>query len=82
MPIKFETIYDTMTLIRAGKKEELPFEILDGPVDRQDRTRSLTSPISPLKAPTPKKLSSDRKVYSAHSALKISKPPPLDFLRN
>jgi UDPglucose--hexose-1-phosphate uridylyltransferase len=32
MPITFETLYDTMTLMRAGKKEELPFEIRTDPL--------------------------------------------------
>ena len=45
MPITFETLYDTMTLIRAGKKEEIPFEILYGPFDRHDGT-CLQPPIS------------------------------------
>lgn len=32
MPITFKTIRDTMTLIRAGKKEEIPFEIRTDPL--------------------------------------------------
>ena len=32
MPITFETLYDTMTLIRAGKKEEIPFGIRRDPL--------------------------------------------------
>jgi galactose-1-phosphate uridylyltransferase len=32
MPITFETLHDTMTLIRAGKKEEIPFEIRTDPL--------------------------------------------------
>ena len=82
MLITFETLYDKMTLIREGKREEIPFEIRTGPSDRHVGTCLEPSHISPRKAPISKKLSSDRKAYSAHSAPRISKTPPLDSLMN
>jgi UDPglucose--hexose-1-phosphate uridylyltransferase len=50
MPITFETLYDTMTLIRAGKKEEIPFEIRTDPLTgRTGRVFNL--PYQPPKTP-------------------------------
>jgi len=50
MPITFEPLYDTMTLIRAGQKEEIPFEIRTDPLTGATG-RILNLPYSPPKSP-------------------------------
>ena len=50
MPITFETLYDTMTLIRAGKKEEIPFEIRTDPLTGTTG-RVFNLPYHPPKSP-------------------------------
>ncbi len=50
MPITFETIHDTMTLVRAGKKEEIPFEIRTDPLTGMT-ARILNLPYQPPKSP-------------------------------
>ncbi len=64
MPITFETLYDKMTLIREGKRQEITFEIRTGPFDRYDRTR-LQPPLSAFpKIPNIEEPSSVRRGYS------------------
>ena len=50
MPIKFEKLHDTMTLIRAGKREEIPFEIRTDPLTGTTG-RILNLPYQPPKIP-------------------------------
>ena len=50
MPIAFEPIHDTMTLIRAGKKEEIPFEIRTDPLTGATG-RILNLPYQPPQSP-------------------------------
>jgi len=50
MPITFETICDTMTLIRAGKKEEIPLEIRKDPLTGRT-ARVFNLPYRPPKSP-------------------------------
>jgi UDPglucose--hexose-1-phosphate uridylyltransferase len=50
MPITFESLYDTMTLIRAGKKEEVPFEIRTDPLTGTTG-RVFSLPYHPPKSP-------------------------------
>ena len=50
MPITFETLYDTMTLIRAGKREEIPFEIRTDPLTGATG-RVFNLPYHPPKSP-------------------------------
>ena len=50
MPIKFETLHDTMTLIRAGKRQEIPFEIRTDPLTGTTG-RILNLPYQPPKIP-------------------------------
>ncbi|MGC8605066.1 MAG: hypothetical protein ACP5VS_15465 [Desulfomonilaceae bacterium] len=50
MPIKFETLYDKMTLIREGKKQEIPFEIRTDPLTGMTG-RIFNFPYQPPKSP-------------------------------
>lgn len=50
MPITFEAIYDTMTLIRGGKEELIPFEIRTDPLTGRTG-RVLNLPYQPPKFP-------------------------------
>ncbi len=50
MPITFEPLYDTMALIRAGKREEFPFEIRTDPLTGTTG-RVFNLPYHPPKSP-------------------------------
>ena len=50
MPITFDTLYDKMTLIRAGKREEIPFEIRTDPLTGTTG-RVFELPYEPPKSP-------------------------------
>ncbi len=50
MPITFEALYDTMTRIRAGKREEVPFEIRTDPLTGTTG-RVFNFPYQPPKSP-------------------------------
>ena len=50
MPITFETLYDKMTLIREGKRQEIPFEIRTDPLTGTTG-RVFNLPYHPPKSP-------------------------------